>query len=937
MVSGLQVVSVLLAASVLAGPLLGMRLPSEIGPIPTPPGRVAATFSEDAIRDASNSSSPMLGVLRTTVLANNSVLPGSATPPVPGIGDLVADATQGTVYAASYAAGGSSGIATINSTTGNVTGWIPTSFPSVGLAVVPSRDRLLIDSWALGVGGDIAELNTSTNAEVANLTAPGTELTYYGMVVAANGSAVFAVVEAGRIGFELVGWNLSSGAVSSITNLTAVFGSDAFFGVPAVDPRTGYVYVPADNAARIAIVDPGTETVVGSIPLFASDLVIDGTTGTLFAVDEGGTNPRLDAIDLANDSVSTNFSSVVPQRVDVDPANGLLYVLGGSSEADVIVVNATTGAVNASLALPTPPNPDDYEVGYDFDSLSGGRAFYADGQGILVSVELADLAVATVTWVAPVEGSGLAVDPVNGQVYVSAANRGLGDYDPATGAFDSWIDIPDIGYAATDPIFDPADQQMLVWNSTGLVAVNLSDSVIDQYVPIPMDFPAGGEGGFYDPSTHAVYLSLEDDSVVVLNATTLTPLDTFLLGPAESAPIYANGTIYALNYTNGTSIVELDPGNLSIVDRLPVAAIPVPLTGMTYDPASDDMLLTDFANESFYAVNLADGRVSVLTNVLWDGQGEAAVAVDPAVGAVVIIGGTMAVVYGAANLSYLQTLSVSEYANSGSAIVDPATSDVYFADRLEGTLAAIGPELTVASVTASPSSVETGEPTVLAVSVVPALAVAPSYVWTGLPAGCAPADGPQLTCRPGTDGVFAVDVQAQSPYSFGANGTVELRVSERLAVTSFTATPGSIPVNGTSAIAVATVGGLGPLSYLYRGLPSGCRSENASSISCSPSAPGNRSVEVLVQDRAGVTAAAFLNLTVTSMSAFVPPSSGGGGNGGSGVPPGGGAPGANPPPKGPTASSSAVGDDLLYLGGLAIAAVAAAGLLLLSRRRGRSR
>lgn len=78
----------------------------------------------------------------------------------------------------------------------------------------------------------------------------------------------------------------------------------------------------------------------------------------------------------------------------------------------------------------------------------------------------------------------------------------------------------------------------------------------------------------------------------------------------------------------------------------------------------------------------------------------------------------------------------------------------------------------------------------------------------------------------------------------------------------FAAVPGSVAIGGSVEILGVATGGAGSLSLHYAGLPPGCPGVNASQWSCSPTAAGNYSLELLAQDPYGENATATANLTV---------------------------------------------------------------------------
>ncbi|HYK94050.1 MAG TPA: hypothetical protein VEY07_08445, partial [Thermoplasmata archaeon] len=145
-----------------------------------------------------------------------------------------------------------------------------------------------------------------------------------------------------------------------------------------------------------------------------------------------------------------------------------------------------------------------------------------------------------------------------------------------------------------------------------------------------------------------------------------------------------------------------------------------------------------------------------------------------------------------------------------------------------------------------------------------------SYSWMGLPPGCAGTTA-NLSCRPTSGGNFTVTVTVTDAVGNHVSGSVNLTVSG-LAIVAFTATPSSFTL-GSSTVLVVTLGGSvsGP-HYAYSGLPTGCPSVDASTLSCTPNEAGRFTVQVTVSSTVGSardTTAFTVIPTAPSIGAFV--------------------------------------------------------------------
>ncbi len=85
-------------------------------------------------------------------------------------------------------------------------------------------------------------------------------------------------------------------------------------------------------------------------------------------------------------------------------------------------------------------------------------------------------------------------------------------------------------------------------------------------------------------------------------------------------------------------------------------------------------------------------------------------------------------------------------------------------------------------------------------------------------------------------------------------------------VTSFVAHPANLTLGDSLTLTVVVTGGAAPFAFVYSQLPSGCATENATSVTCAPAATGHWIVVVSVTDRLGRTALGNVNVTVSTAS-----------------------------------------------------------------------
>lgn len=136
------------------------------------------------------------------------------------------------------------------------------------------------------------------------------------------------------------------------------------------------------------------------------------------------------------------------------------------------------------------------------------------------------------------------------------------------------------------------------------------------------------------------------------------------------------------------------------------------------------------------------------------------------------------------------------------------------------------------------------------------------FLYSGLPAGCPSTTGPTFSCTPKANGTFALEVKATDSVGLSAYGFVNLTVAPDPRVISFTASRAGVDVGSSITLTLSATGGIAPLSYAFAGLPSGCASQNVSSLPCAPTAPGTFTVHGNVTDVSGTRGSATLTLDV---------------------------------------------------------------------------
>ena len=174
--------------------------------------------------------------------------------------------------------------------------------------------------------------------------------------------------------------------------------------------------------------------------------------------------------------------------------------------------------------------------------------------------------------------------------------------------------------------------------------------------------------------------------------------------------------------------------------------------------------------------------------------------------------------------------------------------------------------ITAAALTIEPTTIAVGQETALSAGESGGLG-ALTYVYFGLPPGCASANSSLLLCIPSSTGLFEVQVNVSDQLGryMTANANFSVTpavVPAPLSLTEFLAAPSMITEGASLTVAIVTSGGSGGNAYTYTGLPPGCSSVDAASLVCVPTEAGAFDVQATVKDSAGASVVGSGTITV---------------------------------------------------------------------------
>jgi hypothetical protein len=172
---------------------------------------------------------------------------------------------------------------------------------------------------------------------------------------------------------------------------------------------------------------------------------------------------------------------------------------------------------------------------------------------------------------------------------------------------------------------------------------------------------------------------------------------------------------------------------------------------------------------------------------------------------------------------------------------------------------------TIAGLSASRASADFGQSVTFTAAGLAGGSGNATFVWSGLPSGCAPATGGTVTCTITASGTDLVLVNVTDSNGFSVRASVMFVGDSAPSVGPPAASPTTTVRGSSVTFSVEASGGAGPYSYAWTGLPSGCVAANASSILCTPGAAGTWTISVTVTDANGLTATSTsLSFTTTS-------------------------------------------------------------------------
>ena len=855
---------------------------------------------------------------------------------------VAVDNVTGTIYVANE---GSNNVSVIDSASNTIIATVPTGLQPWGIAVDSGTDTIFVTNSG---SNDVSVIDGATNTVTATIpvgTNPigiavdsATGRVYVVNKGSDNVSVINETTQAVTATFA-VGYEPWGVCVDSVTDTLYVTNS-GWNSVSVINATNNSLTTQVSvqlHPTGIAVNDL-TDVIVVANSYSSTTTWINGHTNVPFANSTEGLNPQGVGVDPATDtfyitSPASNNMSIYDQRtrghvvvsvgtrnpwgVAVDDATDTVYVAGEASDVLSVVDGGTNHVVNTVRILPgQAPMPGGVAVNSETDRVYVLNTAMCNNTGpIIIGTCMSVLNGTTDAVVATVplntEVRDIVVDSRTNTIYVSnvnyyehnvsvingTTNKVMGNFTVGSQPLGIAVD------SATDTLYAVASLQnnlSVVDCATGKVTDNISvgstpvavavDSATDTiYVSnsgsntvsvidgatntVTATIPVGEFPGHIavDTATDTIYVAHQPvNTMDVIDGATNTVTTTidvplyssqyFLIGVTVDT---ATDTIYATYYngyytTNNGSLIEIDGHTNSVSAIIPMGLGP---DGVALDTRTDTLFVSNQYSWTLDVVNVSTG--------LWVPPPTVAPASVDSGQSVTFSGnhiakGMLPYSYAWSGLpSGCASTALSFTCIPSATALGPYSVNLTVTDSLlpsprsrtsGATTLTIFPDPAVtAAPTASPSSTDLGQAVTFRATVANPGSGGDVYSWSGLPSGCLSANALSVTCVPTAASTYTVTFRVND--SNGGNASsppLSFTVSSDPAVPTLTATRTTLDVGQSTVLSLKASNGTGlPSTYAWSGLPAGCPSQNATSISCSPATAGTFLVNASIQDSNG--------------------------------------------------------------------------------------
>jgi hypothetical protein len=208
---------------------------------------------------------------------------------------------------------------------------------------------------------------------------------------------------------------------------------------------------------------------------------------------------------------------------------------------------------------------------------------------------------------------------------------------------------------------------------------------------------------------------------------------------------------------------------------------------------------------------------------------------------------------------------------AGNFTIEAQATDAAGFSIFENFTLTVNPSMSIPTVAASPGAIDLGQN--VSIDATPVGGTSPyTFVFTDLPRGCdSVTPSTSVSCTPLVAGTFRVTATVTDALGQVMTGSGSLVVHRDPSVSLFVTNGAPTIVGNPIDLQADAANGSGAFTYAYTGLPTGCDSENSSTLTCTPSATGSYLVTVTVHDSLGVSATAetYANVTASSSTSVL--------------------------------------------------------------------
>lgn len=696
---------------------------------------------------------------------------------------------------------------------------IPVGPGAGALAYDPMTDQVFV-AISGGLASNVSVIDAANDTVVANVT-----------VASAPNALAY---DAGRQEVYCAGWSNVS-VISAVTDrvvATVPAGYNPY--ALAYDAALGEVFVGNIYSNNITVLNDTTNAVVGNFSLGSGPtaLAYDSGTGELFAAQDG--TAWVSVLDATNGTVVTNVTvGYGVNALAYAPGSGevLASVYGPGQVAAIADANdsvlgwVSTGPGFSGTPLSVAVDPDN-GLAYVANGGFGNVTVLGDVTAVLAfnvsaSVSLAQRS-ADVGETITVSGSGYVGagsirSLVIGGMAVACQRATLGSCaggnltTAADGSFVAMVVVPaglsagSYNLTVTDHAGDSASIGLTVDLAPVVGSIEMNRTQVDVGQTVTLAAPVSAGSGGYRYLWSGLPAGCSSASRATVNCTVTTP---------------GNHTI-TVQVTDSNGVSATSPPAYLTIYPTPAAARPLASPGSGAADAGQTVTFTESATAG----------TGTFIAYAWTGLPSGCTG---SANASVTCAGP-----GLTAASYEIAVSVTDSDNATS----PASPILYYA---------VDPDPAVTAPDPSRPSADLGQSVTFSVTASEGSG-GYGYTWTGLPAGCAAASAPSITCVPTTTGGYNLSVEVDDSNQGAATSPV---VSFQVFADPAVGLSGNrtvLDVGESVSLAAVTSGGAGTYTELWSGLPGGCAGTGAART-CVPDRPGNYSVRVTVTDSNGETA-----------------------------------------------------------------------------------